>query len=140
MDLPIIVSITRFRVWTCLFSSLLPCLGSHSPLVNIRFRSLQKAFKSLLMFYPGRLERMTLLTVEVEVNRDSKSTNERGSSLVISLGLSCWYKRYLFSSRCSRGQLQNNFFLHFFNFFIPIAQQAGRAAVLGRLSLSTDLS
>ncbi len=65
LDLPILVSIpgfrvwtclfssrlSVFRVWTCLFSSLLPCLGSHSPLVNIRFRSLQKALKSLLMLY-----------------------------------------------------------------------------------------
>jgi hypothetical protein len=85
---------------------------------------------------------MALLTVEVEVNGDSKSTNERGPSLVISLCLSCRYKRFLFSLGCSSGQLQNIFFLtlHFFNFFVPIAQKAGQAAVLGRLSLSTDLS
>jgi hypothetical protein len=30
-----------------------------------------------------------LLTVETEVNGDSKSTNERGPFLVASLGLSC---------------------------------------------------
>ncbi len=33
-----------------------------------------------------------LLTVEPEVNGDSKSTNDRGPSLVGSLGLSCPYK------------------------------------------------
>ncbi len=30
-----------------------------------------------------------LLTVETEKNGDSKSTNERGPSMVVSLGLSC---------------------------------------------------
>ncbi len=37
-----------------------------------------------------------LLTVETEVNGDLKSTNERGPSLVGSLGLSCWcyYNRF----------------------------------------------
>jgi hypothetical protein len=35
------------------------------------------------------------------------------------------------------GPVQNIFFLtiHFLNSFVPIAQQAGQAAVLGRLSL-----
>ncbi len=41
-----------------------------------------------------------LLTVETEVNGDSKSTNERGPSLVGSLGLSCQYKRFLFCLGC----------------------------------------
>jgi hypothetical protein len=45
---------------------------------------------------PKKVEVEHLLTVEFEVNEDSKSTNERGPSLVGSLGLSCWYKR-LFS-------------------------------------------
>ncbi len=36
-----------------------------------------------------------MLTVETEVNGESKSTYERGPSLVGSLGLSCWYKRLL---------------------------------------------
>jgi hypothetical protein len=34
-----------------------------------------------------------MLTVETELNGDSKSTNERGPSLVGSLGLSCRYTR-----------------------------------------------
>ncbi len=39
------------------------------------------------------------------------------------------------------GPLQNTFFLaiHYFNAFVSIAQQAGQAAVLGRLSLSMCL-
>jgi len=39
------------------------------------------------------------------------------------------------------GPTQNMFFLtvHYFNSFIPLAQQAGQAAVLGRLSLSLCL-
>ncbi len=35
-----------------------------------------------------------LLTIETGVNGDSKSTNERGPSLVGSLGLSCRYERF----------------------------------------------
>jgi hypothetical protein len=37
--------------------------------------------------------------------------------------------------------VQNIFFLavHYFNSFVPVAQQAGQAAVLGRLSLSVCL-
>jgi hypothetical protein len=35
-----------------------------------------------------------LLSVETEVNGDSKSTNERGPSLVGLLGFSCRYKRF----------------------------------------------
>jgi hypothetical protein len=41
-------------------------------------------------------EGLPLLTVRTEVNGDSKSTNERGPSLVDSFGLSCWYKRFWF--------------------------------------------
>jgi hypothetical protein len=41
------------------------------------------------------------------------------------------------------GLVQNIFFphraVHYFNAFVPIAQQAGQAAVLGRLSLSVCL-
>jgi hypothetical protein len=38
--------------------------------------------------------------------------------------------------------VENIFFLtvHYFNYFVPIAQQAGQAAMLGRLSLSMCLS
>jgi hypothetical protein len=64
-----------------------------------------------------------LLTVEAEVNGDSKSTNERGLSLVGSIGLSCWYKRFLFCLGCpSRPGTKYFFFLavHYFNsFFAP---------------------
>jgi hypothetical protein len=35
-----------------------------------------------------------LLTVETEVNGDSQSTNERGPSLVVSLGFPCRYKTF----------------------------------------------
>ncbi len=38
-----------------------------------------------------------LLTVETEVNGDSKSTYEKGPSLVGSFGLSCRYKRFFFN-------------------------------------------
>ncbi len=51
-----------------------------------------------------------LLTVETEVNVDSKSSNERSPSLVGSLGLSCRYKRLLSCLGCSV-QLSRNIFL-----------------------------
>ncbi len=53
-----------------------------------------------------------LLTVETEVNGDSKSTNERGPSLVGSMGLSCRYNRFLFCIVCSSRPEQNIFFLN----------------------------
>ncbi len=79
-----------------------------------------------------------LLTVEIEVNGDSKSTNERGLSLVGSSGLSCRYKRFLSCLGCSSRPRTIYFFPHrtLFHSFIPIAQQAGQEVVLGRLSLS----
>ncbi len=53
-----------------------------------------------------------LLTVETEENGDSKSTNDRGPSLVGSLGLSCPYRRFLCYLGCSKvGPEQNNCFL-----------------------------
>ncbi len=93
----------------------------------------------LLFFSRETREGWPLLTVETEVNRDSKCTNEKGLSLVGSLCLSCRiqdifssvlagsvvlscrYMRFFFSL----GQVQNIFFLtvNFFN------------SVLGRLSL-----
>ncbi len=42
-----------------------------------------------------------LLTVETEVNGNSKSTNERGPSLVFLLDSSCRYKRFWFRIGCS---------------------------------------
>jgi hypothetical protein len=40
-------------------------------------------------------EMWPLLTVETDLNRDSKRTNERGLFWVGLLGLSCRYKRFL---------------------------------------------
>jgi hypothetical protein len=59
---------------------------------------------------------------------------KRVSSLVGSLGSSCRYKRFLACLGCSR----KYFYLtvHYFNAFVPIAQQAGQAVVPGRLSLN----
>jgi hypothetical protein len=61
------------------------------------------------------MEGWPLLTLETEANGDSKSTNERGPSFAALVGL-----------------VQNIFFLaiHYFNAFVPIAQQAGQAVVL----------
>ncbi len=86
-------------------------------------------------------ERWPLLTVETEVNRDSKSTNERSPSLVGSLGLLCRYTRFFFCLGFSRRPSKKYFFLtlRFFDSFVPTAQQAGLAAVLGHLSLSMCL-
>ncbi len=51
-----------------------------------------------------------LLTVETEVNGDSKSTNERGPSLVGSLCSSCLYKRRLSCLGCSDQPSSEYFF------------------------------
>jgi hypothetical protein len=75
-----------------------------------------------------------VLTVETEVNGDSKSTNDSGPSLVSligSLGLSCKYKRFLFCLGCPSRPCTKYLF--------PNAQQAGQEAVPGRLSLSLCL-
>jgi hypothetical protein len=63
-----------------------------------------------------------LLSVETEVNGDSKSTNERGPSLVGSLGFSCRYKRFLSCLGSSRRPSTRYFFfltVHYFNAFVP---------------------
>ncbi len=52
-----------------------------------------------------------LLNFETEVNGDSKSKNETGHSLVGSLGLSCQFKRFLFSLGCSSWPSTNIFFV-----------------------------
>jgi hypothetical protein len=94
------------------------------------------------MFRSERLERggWPLLTVETEVIGNSKSTNGRGPSLVGLLGLACQYKRLLFClvPWLLKSARTNVFFLtvYYFNSFVPIAQQAGQAAVLGRPSLT----
>jgi hypothetical protein len=73
-----------------------------------------------------------LPTVETEVNGDSKSTT----------WLVCWAVQWRARDLTALvGPVQNIFFLtvHYFDFFFPIAQQPGQAAVLGRLSLSMCL-
>jgi hypothetical protein len=54
---------------------------------------------------------VALLTVETEENGDSKSTNERGPSLVDSLGSSCRYTRFLSCLAAVVGPVENIFFL-----------------------------
>ena len=82
-------------------------------------------------------ERFPLVTVQTEVNGDSKSTNERGPSLVGSLGLSCRYKRFFMPWLLQLVQYKIIFFSPY-NITIPLSP-AGQAAVLGRLSLSMCL-
>jgi hypothetical protein len=81
-----------------------------------------------------------LLTANTEVNGDSKSTNERGPSLVGLLGLP-WRTRD-FLTFCPAlaalvSSVQNNFFLtmHYFSSCVPMVQQVGQTAELSRLSL-----
>jgi hypothetical protein len=77
---------------------------------------------------PERLE--PLLTVVTEGN--SKSTNERGPSLVGLLGLSCLYKWFLYCLGCPSRPVQNNVFLtvYYFNACDPDrpASRAGSRA------------
>jgi hypothetical protein len=79
-----------------------------------------------------------LLTVETEVNGDSKSTNKRGPSLVGSLDSSCRYNRFLSCLGCPSQPSANYYFPYrtLFKFISPQAtQQPGQSGVLGRLSL-----
>jgi len=83
---------------------------------------------------PGSLEKSAtrrtregwpLLTVEIEVNGESKRTNERGPFWVGSLGISCWYKTFLFCLGCF-GQPSTKYFfftVQYFNSFVPIAMR-----------------
>ncbi len=83
-----------------------------------------------------------LLTVETEVNGSSKRTNEKGFFLGWFVGLVVPVQEIFGSALAALvGPVQNIFFLilHYFNSFVPIGQQAGQAAVLGRLSLSMRL-
>jgi hypothetical protein len=63
-----------------------------------------------------------LLTVETEVNWDSRNTTERGPSMVGSLGM-----RFLFCLGCFSRPNTKYFSLtvHYFNSFVSIAQQVG---------------
>jgi hypothetical protein len=64
-------------------------------------------------------ERWPLLTVETEVNEDSKRANERCPFLVGSLDLSCRYKRFLFFLGCSSRPSTN--ILIFYTSSIPLS-------------------
>jgi hypothetical protein len=80
-----------------------------------------------------------LLNVETEVNGDSKRTQEWGPFLFGSLACRAGTRDFLQPWLLLSAQNQIYFLfliLHCFNSFVPIAQQAGQAAVLGRLSLS----
>ncbi len=68
-----------------------------------------------------------------------------GTQRVQMKGVLPWYVRWACRAGtidfCSAlaalvGQGQNIFFLNYFNSYVPIAQQAGQAAVLGHLSSS----
>jgi hypothetical protein len=63
-----------------------------------------------------------LLTVETEVNGDSRSTNLRGPSMVGSLGSLCRYKRFLYCLGCCIFFLA----LHYLSLLVPIAHQLGK--------------
>ncbi len=76
-----------------------------------------------------------LPTVETEVNGYSKSTNERGPSLVGSLGCRAGTRYFCHSNWTTTKYL----FLTGHYSFVPIAQQAGQAFVLVRLYLSMCL-
>ncbi len=79
-----------------------------------------------------------------EVNGDFKGTNERGSSLVGSLGSSCRYKRLLSCLGCSGQPSTKYFFFSPYNFSIyvspsPSNLDTGQAVVQGRLTLNVYL-
>jgi hypothetical protein len=79
-----------------------------------------------------------LLTVETDVNGSSKSANERGPSLVGSLGLPCQYKKFLPCLGCSSRPRPSKIF--FPSSYIPSSlSQTGQAVVQGRLSVSKCL-
>ncbi len=79
--------------------------------------------------------------VETEVNGDSKSTNDRGPFLVSWACRACTRDFCsAFAALASPLQINFSFTVHYFNSFVPTAQQAGQAAVLGRLSLIVCVS
>ncbi len=75
------------------------------------------------------------------MNGDSKSTNERGPSLV-GLVMQCWYRRFFSALAALVGLVQIIFSLtmHYLNSLSPSRRPSGwQAAVLGRLSRSMCL-
>ena len=84
---------------------------------------------------------LTLLTVETEVNGDSRSTNERGPSLVLRC-VRCTGTRDVCPALVAVvGPVRNMYFLtvQHFSSFVPFSRQAGQAVVLGHLSLNVCL-
>jgi hypothetical protein len=81
-----------------------------------------KRYKTKVLARETR-EGWPLLNVETEVNKDSKSTNDNGPSLACCAGT----RDFCFALAALVGPVQNIFFrtVHFFNAFVPIAQQAG---------------
>ncbi len=72
----------------------------------------QNIFVSIVYYFNQReLRGGPLLTVETEVNGNSKSTNEMGPSLGGSMGFSCRFKRFLFCLGCSSQPSTKYFFL-----------------------------
>jgi hypothetical protein len=71
-----------------------------------------------------------LLPVETEANGDTKSTNERGPSLVGLLGSSCRYKIYLSCLGCS-SRPSKKYFFHHRTLFIFICLRRRRASGAG---------
>jgi hypothetical protein len=65
-----------------------------------------------------------LLSVETDVNGDSKSTNERGSAMGGLLGMSCWYKNFCSALAALIGPAQN-IFPHR-KTHVPVALKLGR--------------
>ncbi len=91
-------------------------------------------------FLAGRETRegWPLLTVETEVNGSSKRTNENGVlSWLVRWACRAGTRDFLFCLGCSIRPSTKYFFPHrtLLPFLCPIGQQAGQAAVLGRLSV-----
>ncbi len=96
------------------------------------FKNLLKEFEAAdyLLWDPKETrEGWPLLTVETEVNGDTKSTMKGVLPCMVGLlGLLCRYKRFLFCLGCSSRPNTNILFLtvNLFNSFVSTAQQAGQ--------------
>ncbi len=73
-----------------------------------------------------------LLTVETEVNGDSRSTNDRVPPWLVRWARRAVIRDVCFALAALVGPVQPNFFLtvHYFNSCVPIAQQAGQQSCL----------
>ncbi len=69
-----------------------------------------------------------LLTVEIEVNGDSKSTHAKGPSMMGSSGLLCGYKRFLSCLTCSSRTSSKKIFSPYTisNHLFPLPSKLGR--------------